>query len=173
MPASEQQDPTKPWYLQADRSASSNWAPVSRDAFLTRMLSANHLLNGEWIPDILLALSAEPLRYTELLDSIRSSPVVDSRTRRDRHIQPRILLNTLRRMEDDGLVLRHEEATGLDRSVRYELTPAAQELLGALMSTVTWCERHKTLIAQAEHRAADRRRVFPSAGTGSIVRDPG
>jgi DNA-binding HxlR family transcriptional regulator len=131
--------------------------PVSRDDFLTRMLSANHLLNGEWIPDILLALSTKPLRYTDLLDSIRSSPVIDARTHRGRHVQPRILLNTLRRMEDDGLVLRHEEAAGLDRTVRYELTPAAQELLGALTSTVTWCERHKALIAEAEHRAADRR----------------
>jgi DNA-binding HxlR family transcriptional regulator len=136
---------------------SSSWAPVSRDAVLTRMLSANHLLNGEWIPDILLALSAGPLRYTELLESIRSSPVVDARTHRGRYVQPRILLNTLRRMEDDGLVLRREEAAGLDRSVSYELTPAAQELLGALMSTVTWCERHKELIAEAEHRASDRR----------------
>lgn len=158
MPASEQQDPTLPWSPPATLSESPSWAPVSRDAFLTRMLSANHMLNGEWIPDILLALSTGPLRYTELLDSIRSSPVIDARTHRGRHVQPRILLNTLRRMEDDGLVLRHEDAVGLDRSVTYELTPAAQELLGALTSTVTWCERHKALIAQAEHRAADRRR---------------
>ncbi|EWM15262.1 helix-turn-helix domain-containing protein [Kutzneria sp. 744] len=131
---------------------------MSRDVFLERMLSANHLLNGDWIPDVLLALSSGPLRYTELLDAIRSSPVVDARTQRGRHVQPRILLNTLRRMEDDGLVLRHEKSIGLDRSVQYELTPAAHELLSALTSTVTWCERHQTLIARADQQAVRRHR---------------
>jgi DNA-binding HxlR family transcriptional regulator len=132
---------------------------MSQDVFLERMLSANHLLNGDWIPDVLLALSAEPLRYKDLLGAIHSSPVVDTRTSRDRHVQPRILVSTLRRMEDDGLVLRHEESDRVPRAVRYELTEAARELLGALTSTVTWCQRHQALITQAERRAAHRQRA--------------
>ncbi len=159
MPTMEHQDATPPRCLPAVCPEPPSWVPVSRDAFLERMLSANHLLNGDWIPDVLLALSSGPLRYTELLDTIRSSPVVDARTHRDRHVQPRILLSTLRRMEDDGLGLRHEESVGLDRSVRYELTAAAHELLGALNSTVTWCERHQALISQADQRAMRRRRA--------------
>ena len=158
MPTIEQHESTPPRCPPAMSTEPPNWAPVSRDVFLERMLSANHLLNGDWIPDVLLALLSGPLRYTELLDTIRSSPVIDARTRRDRHVQPRILLNTLRRMEDDGLVLRHEKSVGLDRSVRYELTLAAHELLGALASTVTWCERHQTLIARADQRAVRRHR---------------
>jgi len=129
---------------------------IAPETFLERMLSANHLLHGDWITDVLLALSDEPLRYTELLDRIRSSPVIDKRTRRDRHVHPRILVHTLRRMEDDGLLVRREECDQVPRSVSYTLTQAGLDLLQALAATVMWCERHKAVVELAERRAADR-----------------
>jgi DNA-binding HxlR family transcriptional regulator len=129
---------------------------IAPETFLERMLSANHLLHGDWITDVLLALSDKPLRYTDLLDRIRSSPVIDQRTRRDRHVHPKILVNTLRRMEDDGLLVRREDGDQVPRSVCYTLTQAGMDLLPALAATVMWCERHKAVIELAERRAADR-----------------
>lgn len=132
------------------------------EVYLARMLSVAHILSGEWIPDILLALSARPCRYSELIQTIRSSPVVDGRTGRDRNIQPRALVDTLRRMEDNGLVLRHQTIDGWARRVEYELTPVGHDLVRTLNAEVEWCERHLAVVADAERRAAQQRHVRAS-----------
>jgi len=132
-------------------------AAFDSDVFLTRLLSVAHILSGEWIPDILIALSARPCRYTELIRTVRSSPVVDGRTGRRRNVQPRALVDTLRRMEDNGLVLRHEAIEGWARCVEYELTPVGHDLIGILNAEAQWCDRHLAVVRDAERRAAAHR----------------
>lgn len=125
-------------------------AACGSEVLLAHLLSIAHILHGEWIPDVLLALSARPQRYTELMCTIRSSTVVDSRTGRDRNVRPRALVDTLRRMEDNGLVLRHEMANGWARCVEYELTPVGHDLIAALTIEAQWCERHFAVVQDVE-----------------------
>jgi DNA-binding HxlR family transcriptional regulator len=120
---------------------------LTPDAFLQDMIGLRHLTNGDWLPDVLLALSTGPRRYTDLLVAIRSSPVIDQRTGRDRNIQPRTLIDTLRRMESDGLIRRHEHVGSWPRAVRYEMTCLAHDLLSILVVNALWFERHQDLIA--------------------------
>ncbi|MBB5157473.1 DNA-binding HxlR family transcriptional regulator [Saccharopolyspora phatthalungensis] len=105
---------------------------------------------------MLLALSTGPRRYTELLETIRTSSAVDAWTGRKRHIHDSILHRTLRRLERDGLIHRTEESGVWPRSVSYELTPAAHKLLQAAMPGVLWSHQHQELITQAQQRALTR-----------------
>ncbi|MBV8933414.1 MAG: diguanylate cyclase [Kutzneria sp.] len=127
---------------------------IARDVVRARLLSVGHLLNGDWILDIVLALASGSRRVKELLDMIRSSEAADARTGRDYPMSPHDLIEALRRMEDNGLVLRREDLAAWPRSVSYELSPATHDLLAVLSSHSLWAERHKDLIGLTQRRAA-------------------
>jgi DNA-binding HxlR family transcriptional regulator len=98
---------------------------VTGDArYLQRSRDIRHLLAGDWITHIMVALSAGPLHYNELHAAIQDMTTYDPWTGTERRIQSRALSRTLRRMETSGLVDRFEEQT-FPRSVVYSLTPAA------------------------------------------------
>lgn len=125
---------------------------LDRNACLRHLLNFSHVLSGQWIPDVLLALSNGPRRYNDLLATIRDVPVVDGWTGRDRHIQARILTQTLRRLERYGLVHRIKDVAW-PRAVHYELSAAAQELVTALLPGVLWSHQHEEHISQVQQRA--------------------
>jgi DNA-binding HxlR family transcriptional regulator len=111
--------------------------------FLQALLDVRHLLAAEWSSDILTVLQPRSLRYTELLDAVRSLNVVDRRTGRRRYPQTRTFIGTLRRMELIGLINRSELVGVWPREVRYSLTAFARGLIGALSLTVAWHERYE------------------------------
>lgn len=129
------------------RARSEPIATINDDVFAGHLLELRHLMADDWIPGIMLALSTGPRRCPELLNSIRSSAAIDEQTSRNRQLQPRIILETLWRMEDHGLVSRDDDSEGWPWSVRYELTPAAHDLLGALTPAILWCSQHADLAA--------------------------
>lgn len=124
---------------------------VDRSDELRRLVDLRHLMNGDWIPDVLHVLADGPKHHGDLLAAIRSSEVIDEWSGRDRNIQTSILNRTLRRLVDNGFVDRHEEPGVWPRSVRYALTPAAREWLSDVLPAVSaWCERHSDLISRAQ-----------------------
>ena len=106
------------------------------DALLAPLLDLRHLLGSEWNPDILVKLYRRPHRYTELLEAVRASSVIDRWSGRTRFAQARTFIATLRRMEADGLLFRHEEIGVWPREVHYELTPAARRMLATLLTAI-------------------------------------
>ncbi len=129
---------------------------LDHNTCLQHLLNFSHMMSGQWNPDVLLALSTGPRRYTDLLATIRTSTAVDGWSGRTRHIQDSILNRTLRRLERDGLIFRTEEPGVWPRSVHYELSPAAHELLKAVIPGVLWSHRHQDLIVQAQQRTLAR-----------------
>jgi DNA-binding HxlR family transcriptional regulator len=108
-------------------------------------------MNSDWMPDVLRVLAEGPRHHGDLLAAIRSSEVIDEWSGRDRNIQASILNRTLRRLTDNGFVHRYEEPGVWPRSVRYELSQAAQEWLSEIMPAVSrWCDRHSELISRAQ-----------------------
>jgi len=75
--------------------------------------------------------------------------------RRARGISQKMLAQTLRELERDGLVDRRVEATVPPR-VHYSLTPLGRSLEAALVTLRAWAERHMPVISDAR-RAFDRR----------------
>lgn len=126
---------------------------LERPEDLRDLLNLRHLMNSDWMPDVLHALADGPRHHGDLLAAIRSSEVIDEWSGRDRNIQSSILNRTLRRLVDYGFVYRYEEPGVWPRSVRYELSEAAREWLSEVLPAVSrWCDRHGELISQAQHR---------------------
>lgn len=93
---------------------------------LTAVLS---VIGGKWKIPILCALSrAEATRYNELK---RKLPLVTNT----------MLANSLRELESDGLVLRHQYAE-MPVRVEYSLTETGKSLLPILIQLQTWGLSH-------------------------------
>lgn len=128
-----------------------------------RSRDLRHLLNGEWVIHILVALNAGPLHYNELYSAVQDMTTFDPWTGSVRRIQSRALGRTLRRIETGGLVDRFEERT-FPRSVVYSLTPAAKELLIAVEPLIAWGEKHADLIEHLQKSQSKGREQPPSDG---------
>ncbi|WP_369406688.1 winged helix-turn-helix transcriptional regulator [Lentzea aerocolonigenes] len=124
------------------------------DKHLARSRDLRHMLNGEWLTHILVALSAGPLHYNELHAAIQDMTTFDPWTGTVRKIQSRALGRTLRRMETAGLVDRVEERT-FPRSVVYSLTPAAADLLVRAQPLIDWAEENLDLIERLQKTLED------------------
>lgn len=145
-------DRARRWQLRKPQVSASPQDGI----FAQRVRDIHHLLNGEWIPDVLVVLSAGPQRYTDLLNSVRAKTDHDGWSgNRHRYLQESVLNRTLRRLEDMELVERQREPV-FPCHTWYQLTPASQELLTALMPIAEWSENHTGLVQRARTRQQER-----------------
>lgn len=103
------------------------------------------LLASKWVMLILPLLTRGPLRNGEL-------------KRRIGGISQKVLTQTLRQLERNGLVVREDRDT-LPRHVEYRLTPVARSLSRTLIALDRWAERHFPEL--------DAARARYDAGTGA------
>jgi DNA-binding HxlR family transcriptional regulator len=95
-------------------------------------------LSDKWLTLIVSALADGPLRHSEL-------------ARRVAGATQKMLTQTLRKLERDGLVTRTVTA-GVPARVDYELTPLGHNLLPLQRAIKTWAESHIAEIHQARKR---------------------
>lgn len=114
---------------------------------------AMRLLSGRWVAAVLAALAEGPLHYTDLHTAINDA-VRRADSGRQRSLTEKVFTETLRRMERDGLLLRHREPTPLP-SVWYELTPMARSLLRSLRPLAEWAQVHHKELAAAHQRRTE------------------
>jgi DNA-binding HxlR family transcriptional regulator len=105
------------------------------------------VLSSKWSVAILADLAAGTRRFNELLGDIDG-------------VSRRMLSATLRRLERDGLVLRHVYAR-VPARVDYELSDAGQALLVALVPLAAWEAQHRDELAgaRAQFDRLESRRV--------------
>lgn len=103
--------------------------------------SLTHIAN-KWTAMIVIALSSGRMRFGE----IRST--VDG-------ISGKVLTDTLRVLERDGLVERHVYAE-IPPRVEYELTPLGRTLHAPLHALGTWAEHHISEVLRARERYDSR-----------------
>jgi DNA-binding HxlR family transcriptional regulator len=98
-------------------------------------------IGDKWTALAVLLLQHGPLRFTELRDGIGS-------------VAPKVLTQTLRRLERDGLVTREVFAEVPPRVV-YTLTAMGRSLIDPLTAVSEWAEEHIAAInkAQAQYDA--------------------
>ena len=116
------------------------------------------LLSSKWSVDILLALGDGTRRYHELLEDLQP-------------ISEKVLTQTLRGMERDGLVARRVHAEVPPR-VEYALTPLGATMAPPLKALGSWSLAHGKRVEEARDRfdvrlAAKR---APPSGTGRLRR---
>lgn len=101
------------------------------------------LLSSKWAVDVLLALGDGTRRYHELLEDL--SPISE-----------KVLTQTLRAMERDGLVGRRVHPEVPPR-VEYALTPLGATLAGPLRALGAWSVAHGKHVEEARGRFEERR----------------
>lgn len=92
-------------------------------------------LGDKWSTLLLIALADGPLRFGALRRSVPD-------------ISQRMLTQTLRDLQADGLISRHVFAT-MPPSVEYRLTELGESLMPPLMGLMDWAARHHPYIKQA------------------------
>lgn len=98
-------------------------------------------IGDKWVSLLLAALADGPLRYAELGRAVPG-------------VSPKMLTQTLRGLERDGLVARTVTAAVPVR-VEYALTPVGESLVGVYRVIRGWAEENVPLIdaARAAHSA--------------------
>ena len=99
------------------------------DESLEALQAAVGVLAAKWSVVVLTRLGSGSRRFNELLRQIDG-------------VSRRMLSATLRQLERDGLVERHVYAR-VPARVGYELSPAGQQLLYALMPLAGWGVQHR------------------------------
>lgn len=105
-------------------------AKVAYDAYLAQCPSRQLLdrISDKWVGLVLAALSDGPRRYGELGKIIAG-------------VSPKMLTQTLRGLERDGLVTR-EITPEVPVRVDYELTELGRSLLPVMKAVKAWAEAH-------------------------------
>ena len=107
------------------------------------------LLSSKWAVDVLLALGDGTRRYHQLLADLEP-------------ISEKVLTQTLRAMERDGLVGRRVHPEVPPR-VEYALTPLGASLAGPLKALGSWSLAHGKRVEEARDRFDERLRAKRAA----------
>lgn len=110
------------------------------DAFLTACPSRKVLerVSDKWVALVLCALAEEDRRHSELARQIAG-------------VSPKMLTQTLRHLERDGLVSREVTPT-VPVTVTYALTPLGRSLHSVVAGIKVWAEAHIGEIDAARER---------------------
>lgn len=114
------------------------WRSAGFDAAACPVRNVLDRIGDKWTTLTLAALAAQPRRFNELH---RIMP----------DISKRMLTQTLRDLERDGLATRHVFPTK-PPSVEYRLSPLGQSVLAPLAGLIDWADRNFTAIRQARAR---------------------
>lgn len=115
-------------------------ARIAYDAFL-KSCPTNQLLDrlsDKWVSLVVAALSTGPLRYSDLGRKIAG-------------VSPKMLTQTLRSLERDGLLTR-TVTPSVPVRVDYELTPLGHGLALLLTAVKDWAETHFDEVREARER---------------------
>ncbi|TCO45517.1 HxlR family transcriptional regulator [Kribbella antiqua] len=113
------------------------------DAFLASCPARQLLdrISDKWVTLILTALADGPQRYSDL-------------SRRIAGVSQKMLTQTLRSLERDGLLTR-SVTPSVPVRVDYELTPLGTTLMPLIASIKAWAESHMTEVAAARAQYDD------------------
>ena len=115
-------------------------ARVEYDAFI-KGCPTNQLLDrlsDKWVSLVVAALSTGPMRYSDLSRKIAG-------------VSPKMLTQTLRTLERDGILTR-TITPSVPVRVDYALTPLGSSLAGLLTAVKTWAETHIEEVHEARER---------------------
>lgn len=91
-------------------------------------LSLLETVSSKWAPLVILALSEKRMRHSELRRAIGT-------------VSQKVLTQTLRQLERDGLISRHVYPV-VPPHVEYELNPAGQAVVGTIKQFGEWAKEH-------------------------------
>lgn len=114
---------------------------------------------GNWVPEIVLVLAKGPAHFTDLCSTIRTLDTDRWWFSRRSQLSNSQLSRTLRAMQRDELVLRHEDRSGVPITVTYELSPLLINFLltGPIKPAADWLRQHNEPMEQIRDKHRQRR----------------
>ncbi|MEU0942584.1 helix-turn-helix domain-containing protein [Streptomyces canus] len=115
-------------------------ARAEYDAFI-KGCPTNQLLDrlsDKWVSLVVSALSTGPMRYSDLSRKIAG-------------VSPKMLTQTLRSLERDGILTR-TVTPSVPVRVDYALTPLGSSLAGLITAVKSWAETHIEEVHEARER---------------------
>jgi DNA-binding HxlR family transcriptional regulator len=107
---------------------------------------AIELLSSKWRITVLHLLTPGPLRANKLQRAVRQ-------------VSPKVLTQTLRGLERDGLI-RRQVHNIIPPHVEYELTPMGQSVIPLLKNLCLWAEAHAKMRDDARYRFDRSRKIL-------------
>jgi DNA-binding HxlR family transcriptional regulator len=124
--------------------------PTSEDLeMIERTRGARDLLSSKWKVDLLYLLARGVRRYSRLYDNLRGA-------------SKKMLTDSLRSLERDGLVVRHVYAEVPVR-VEYSLTALGWSATELLIALADWADEHMPDVVEARNRYDEVGRRAPVA----------
>jgi DNA-binding HxlR family transcriptional regulator len=118
---------------------------------IDRTRGARDLLSSKWKVDLLYLLARGGRRYSRLYDNLRGA-------------SKKMLTDSLRSLERDGLVERHVYAE-VPARVEYSLTALGWSATELLMVLADWADEHLGDVEEARSRYEEASRPTPVAST--------
>jgi DNA-binding HxlR family transcriptional regulator len=116
----------------------ADWQRRSLEGWLCPTRDLLDSIGDKWSTLILMSLAAEPQRFSAVRRAIPD-------------ISKRMLTQTLRSLERNGMISRHVFATK-PPSVEYRLTALGESLLESMSSLVEWAERSHNVVLCSRER---------------------
>src|SRR5262245_10671388 len=110
---------------------------------IERTRRALALLESKWAVDVVFLMASGMRRHGRLVDNIPG-------------LSKKVLTATLRRLEQDGVVVRHVYAE-IPVRVEYTLTPLGWRLTELLMALYEWALKHEGEIRASQRSALEHR----------------
>lgn len=123
---------------------------VTDEQFLRDLYSLKYLFGDKWAPAINVTLSHGPLRRAEILSTITSYSLGEEWSGRPVVLHDSILTRTLRKMTEEGLLVRTSDTSTFPPKVFYSLAPEITEFVELVEPLVDWVRRNPRLVAQAQ-----------------------
>jgi DNA-binding HxlR family transcriptional regulator len=101
------------------------------------------LLSGRWTLPVLAELSTGGRRYQDIDEALDG-------------VSHKVLTETLRRAERDGLIARHVDPSRVDTATLYQLTDLGRSLSDPLAALGRWVSNNWPLVEEARRRWSRR-----------------
>ena len=105
-----------------------------------------HVLAARWVLPVLAQLAVGGMRYQDLHDAIHG-------------VSYKVLTETLRRAERDGLITRHLDDERIETTTLYELTDLGRSLGRPLAALAEWAEINGRAVETAREQWDARRQA--------------
>ncbi|MFD9963993.1 winged helix-turn-helix transcriptional regulator [Amycolatopsis sp. NPDC058986] len=110
------------------------------------------ILNGQWTIAVISTLVFGERTFSDIQSEVNETEARLGWTSHPRPLSDRVLTDTLRRLQRNGLIERRAEEGGKFAAVWYQLTGDGRALLRALHPLATWAQHHREIVAEPEPR---------------------
>ncbi|GAA2975790.1 winged helix-turn-helix transcriptional regulator [Actinokineospora diospyrosa] len=139
---------------------------AERDERLLRGLyDLKNLFGDKWTAAILVALRGGPLRRVEILSTVNLYSIDENWSDKRAVLQDSILARALKKMRQQGVIIRESNQATFPPEVTYSLSPEVTAALDLAEPLLCWAEENSTLLARAQ---ALGRQSANTAGPGEV-----